>query len=582
MDNQNSDKAKRGIESIAHLFLSQLDGDNNNRVKRTPPSRTPDNTESLPLEEPTETMASSEAEPEDSPTPSQINSHVSIEDIKKNCDLADSLAGEIVLAYHLRDSYQKVRDYAEYLSQNDEQVALISIDQYEVTMLREISSDTIEDSLVLAETECNCSELIPIINDAADDHDIIILNIDPSFSSRTEEIISHADCVTVISDCTSEGIIRAYQVLKSVASGIEDDQEIQLFICDADSEEQANRAFYKFNETSRKFINKIILPAGCTLKNNDTDRPMDDQGISEQEILELNMIDAGLAEDNIAEPETEPAKTVLNCEHYINSQDRGDIEDNYIQTEDTFVAESFETIYDEGIVYINNDIQEAEIEEETPETISEPEQVSKQYKPSCSANDDNGETSEVVFSTGIPQDINNMYDDAEFRQNVISAPVKQKYSGPARLSPVKAFISLENDLNICSFICMNYSLLTNSTGYVPVELRSFNEQFSDSRIIVSAEGRITVVISAVFTDDISKAVEEICNWLDDNTGIIATRYRHLHIQSELSPELIVIAGDNYNAIYDEALLAADELDKNCKVWQLTQFNINNETFVSLQ
>lgn len=576
MDNQNNEKAKRGIDSIAHLFLSQLGKDNSKEIKRTPPGAT-ENGDGSP------SLSDIKPEISESKESCEIDKGFlagmgSDEKVSGCHDLKDSLAGEIVLAYHLRDSYKKVREYAAYLSQRDERVALLSIDQYELTMITTLQPEGIGKTHVLAETECKASELIPLINEAAEDYDMIILNVDPSFSGRVNEIISYGDCITIISDSSSDGIIRAYQVLKSVSDNILDDQEIQLFICDADSSEQADRAFYKFNDTAQKFINKVIIPAGFTLASEHGDRPIDDLGITEQEMLDLNLAEAGIAD--LPEPESEP-KPTLNCEHYINSHDRSEITEIFVRTEETFVPDSFETISSEGVEYAN-DLDPGMVDKSSQVTTSPPKPRASDnvfYKPASSKY---AQEQKIAECNKSQIDSSRRFDNKQYRLNVISRPGEKSCNGPAKAIPVRVSVELVNEQSICGFVCMNLGLLTGINGWVSTEIRSFSEQFTNARILIDPNGHIKILISAVFSDDIADEIESVSDWLSDNIGVLTTRYRHLHINSGVRPELLIIAGENYNAIYDQAIIVADEMDEQCRVMQLIRFELGNEIFVSLR
>ena len=569
MENKEGDRSKRGIESIAHLFLSQLGNEINECEAKKPavPQESADNIT-------------------DSNIHNNIPADKTADDTVMPGSLENSLAGEIVLAYHLRDPFSKVCQYARYQSQLDGKVALFSIDQYEVTMSSGFDDMLVENAEVIAETEVNGAELIPVINREAGDYDLILLNVDPSFSGRVKEIISYADCVTIISDCSNEGIINSYKVLKSVCSDILDDQEIQLFICDAPNEEYADKAFYKFNDTARKYIDKVIVPAGCTIVDDFPAKPMDDSGITEQEYLELNEV--------FGEAELPEEEDRICAEEVSEADELIDIEEEYVGEETDF--EYYEDLPEPVIIetvqhYDLSNYQVASSDTENDDCSDEPEchetgveesEVLGRgiYKPLCS------QAEEVSEPEAKPERkqlvINNESSSGRFRANVVSRPeMVCPYTGPSTLKPVELHCKLDNDFSVCNFVSMNFGRLTGCYGAVPVEHRPFGDKFPNSYIMIQPSGVPTIFISVIYEVGAVELIEDICSWFSENIGVLASRYRNLKIKSDVSPELVVIAGKNYDDIYDEAMLVADEYNSICKVWHLVKMDISGKSFVSL-
>ncbi len=545
MDENKSERAKRGIESIAHLFLSQL---NDQTQGDKPAANRP--VRQAPQAQDVSELKAIQSEPEIiSASNLYGNSEFTPED---NSDLDNSLAGEIVLAYHLRDPYTKVRDYARYQAQHDQRIMLVSIDQYELSLQEIFNDDTIAEPEIIAETEGPASELIPLINERGENYDIIILNIDPSFAGRINEIISRADCVTIISDTTSDGIVRAYQTLKSVINNIEDDQDIQLFICDAETTEQADRAFYKFSETARKFINRVIVPAGTVLAYPEKEiRPLDDNGLTESEALALNLADAGL-DTQTEQPEPQPLSD----------------KDCYVCQSDTYSIDSDTIKTDE------------ELTDKKP-TVS----FNCNYKPSCSDPRENeaGIREDNTFNyLNYVKSLEKENKSEKYRELVIVRPGTSHSAGPTQLNPLAINCSVGNDSDICGAISLNFATLTGSDSIIPLEHRSFNELFSNARLLATPGGTIIVLLCCLYQQyDINILIDEISNWLNDHSGVLATRYRHLNLKADSPAHLAIISGVNHGDLCDQALLAADEQDLTCKVWQLTSFTLAGQQYIAL-
>lgn len=532
MDENKNERAKRGIESIAHLFLSQLNNQPDNggpdpvRPVRNAPGLHQNKQENI--EQKPEAISKSDLYNETDFTSDN------------NDDLAYSLAGEIVIAYHLRDCYAKVCDYARQQAQHDQKIMLVSIDQYELSVQAVFGSGIIEQAEVIAETEGEICELIPVINQIADGYDTIILNIDPSFAPRIKEIISHADCVTIISDTSADGIVRAYQTLKSVVAHIEEDQDIQLFICDAADNDSADRAFYKFSETARKFINRVIIPAGAILNTPEPiTRPLDDDGLSEHEALSLNMVDDGMNDDCRQKP-----VVISGC-----------APDKFICQSDTdSVKMSTESAADRIQAHFGN-----------------------QYKPASSI-------TPPGIKTDAPEenDQNQQGNARPYSDLVIALPGKKTACGPTRLNPIAVNISLASDSEVSSAVSLNFATLTGGDSKLVLEHRPFTEIFDNAQLTTDSKGRLTVVLSCLYNDrNICWQIEELANWLDDNLGVIATRFRHLHLKTGSTIDLAIIAGSNHNDLCDQIILAADEQNLDCRIWQITTFTLDNRNYISL-
>ncbi len=600
MDEHNNKKKQRGIESIAHLFLSQLDKQREgNSDRRTPPADNSSGNE-LPVQN---DITDYSADFNDGAGENTGRSDYDF-------DLDDSLQGEIVLAYHLRDSFSKVHDYAEYQSQRDERVALVSIDQYEVTLLEVFNGDPFDYPIVIAETEGTAASLIPQINEAANGFDTIILNVDPSFAPRINEIISHADCVTLITDCTNDGIVSSYQVLKSVAADIEGDQEISLFVCDAVNEQYADRAYYKFAETAKKYVDRTIIPAGCSLLKEPEEVVLDDKlptAKDNSEVSENNdkhtepvaecdqqrdiAPDSEVTAVNADQSEVKmDIQAEENTESQIDALEFYNPDDLIIQPQNFSSCNTYDTARTDDII----ELKQQKVDEEQVETAKDEagfdssgkEYCQNSYRPAVSDHDshENECNPDVkIFKAGQISSIEDLLGvSCDSRKAVISRPQPVCHSGPASVSPVVVNKPLESDFEIADFVGRNLARLSEYKGLVSIELQQFEDVFPYAKVMVDIEGKVHVILSAVYADSVAGSVEMVIQWLSDNIGAIATRYRILKIKAYIPIQVILIAGTNFNSIYDEALIAADEFDAECVVHQLSSFEMNGKHYISLQ
>jgi hypothetical protein len=242
-----SDKNKNGIDSIAHLFLSQ-----SARNCRDQSSRT----RKHPIIEPE----------------------------------------RIVLAYHLDDPYAKLRGYAKVLGNNGDKVVLVSLDDCEAQLLPLSEGKTAhgaDQSIVFAETEDIHEKLVPAIAGAIGGLDDcgagrvhVLINIDASFRYRGLELLDYYRELTMITTCQSQDVIETYKVLKDWSEYLGDLHKVSLFVCDAADSEAGDEVYYKLANAGKKFLNRVLIPAGCSMAAGDLTPAEPEAALEETEAVD--------------------------------------------------------------------------------------------------------------------------------------------------------------------------------------------------------------------------------------------------------------------------------------------------------
>jgi len=226
-----SDKNKNGIDSIAHLFLSQSAKNCRDQSSRT---------RKHPIIEPE----------------------------------------RIVLAYHLDDPYAKLRGYARSLSGNGDKVVLVSLDDCEAQLLSLSEGKTAhgaDQSVVFAETEDIHEKLVPAIAGAIGGLDDcgagrvhVLINIDASFRYRGLELLDYYRELTIITTCQSQDVIETYKVLKDWSEYLGELHKVSLFVCDAADSESGDEVYYKLANAGKKFLGRVLIPAGCSTAESES------------------------------------------------------------------------------------------------------------------------------------------------------------------------------------------------------------------------------------------------------------------------------------------------------------------------
>ncbi len=227
----------RGIDSIAHLFLSRAD--KNTQHRRVPPAQN-----------------SKAPEPQD------------VVELSGDSDLrAEPALGEIVLAGHLRDFLHKARLYAHYLLERDEHIALVLIGKYQASLIT-INQDKSDVSQIkiIAETENIDTVLIPAIKKFGQDYDNLLLVIEPAFLPRLPQFLPNFEHLTVLSTVGSSDMVESYKAIKSVSSYIQRSQQVSLFVCNAPDSNAADDVYYKLADTARNHLGLTLIPAGCHIE----------------------------------------------------------------------------------------------------------------------------------------------------------------------------------------------------------------------------------------------------------------------------------------------------------------------------
>ncbi|MBI9018397.1 MAG: hypothetical protein JEZ07_14180 [Phycisphaerae bacterium] len=230
----------RGIDSIAHLFLSRADK-NNIKPRRVPP------------------VQNSKA-----PEPQDV---VELSDDVQESQLEPRALGEIILAGHLQDYLHKARLYAHYLLERDENIALLSIGQshvHAVTINKENDEDP--QPQVIAETEDIEKGLMPALAEFSSHYDNLLLLIEPSFMPRLPELLGNFEHMTILSTVGSHDLVESYKAIKAVAGHIDPQQQVSLFVCEAPNSDAADDVYYKLADTARSHLGITLIPAGCHIE----------------------------------------------------------------------------------------------------------------------------------------------------------------------------------------------------------------------------------------------------------------------------------------------------------------------------
>ncbi len=286
-----AEKGKRGIDSIAHLFLSQ----NNSSQSRPPVHRKP-------------------PQVEDHKTPQH---HPGLDED----DASEPAPAEILISAHLRHPVRKAGLYAAYLTRRGDDIRLVNVDSYEAALIKleSLSSQPrddwdhpgLKDSLVLCETEDIQNCLIPTLVEAAYDCDNLLINIDPSFMNKTAELMASFSHITILTECSKDSIIETYQAVKKWSSYLRSDQELGLFICEAPDNETADEVYYKIADTTRQFLKKVIVPAGCHVVPGSYDDEFEE--VAEVEAEQGTIVSD--AEESVRAEGTIPIQPAINESH---------------------------------------------------------------------------------------------------------------------------------------------------------------------------------------------------------------------------------------------------------------------------
>jgi len=255
-----SSHSSRGIESIAHLFLSQ--------------SCHPDNKQAKQNLRPIFKSTPYHTDTKDSP-----NGHID-SGSQKNIN-----PGQIVLANHLDNPVAALQSYGKTIAERDEQIAMVSVDHFEAKWIAPVWGNSNEQyeypDNIICETEDISNGLIPALQEltngsSAFGHcDDLLIYVDESFGNRNGDLMKHFDYITVITTCKTQDIIESYKAVKSLDPVLRSRCEISVFIYEAPDTDTADDVYYKVADTARKFLSKVIIPAGCSLRQT-AKKPHDD------------------------------------------------------------------------------------------------------------------------------------------------------------------------------------------------------------------------------------------------------------------------------------------------------------------
>jgi len=251
----------RGIEGIAHLFLSQS-------AKEARPLR--------------QRPQSGEAASGPEADPPQADSAVEKQAVEESEPF-----GIAVLADHLGNHWTRVHRYGEQLADQYGKIAVVNVDQCEAGVVEIIEKPAprgsgakpdddfwkeliAEEQQVLpaetiAETEDFFHALHPALREFARDYAEVILHIDKSYQKNCRDLLGHCAEMVVLCSGERDDIIETYKTLKWLA-GLEIHlEEVFLFICDVPDSEAALDTYNKLSQTCRNFLHINLQYAGCSI-----------------------------------------------------------------------------------------------------------------------------------------------------------------------------------------------------------------------------------------------------------------------------------------------------------------------------
>jgi hypothetical protein len=264
MSDRPSIQTGRGIEGIAHLFLSQSS-------TGARPTRQKPGVVSTPLAE--------------DPPPPQPSPPIENPSARE----ADHF-GIALLADHLENHWSRIHRYGEQLADQYGKIAVVNVDSCEAGLIEIIENPAsggtretltakpdddfwkaliaeeqgISPSQTIAETEDFPNNLRPALCEFAQDFAEVILHIDKSYQKSCREMLQHCSGVVVL--CSSEpvDIIETYKTIKWLAELERNWGEVFLFICDVPDSEAALETYNKLSQTCRNFLRVNLQYAGCS------------------------------------------------------------------------------------------------------------------------------------------------------------------------------------------------------------------------------------------------------------------------------------------------------------------------------
>lgn len=285
----------RGIEGIAHLFLSQS-------AKEARPLR--------------QRPQSGEAAAGPEADPPQADPAVE----KQAVEEAEPF-GIAVLADHLGNHWYRVHRYGEQLADQYGKIAVVNVDQCEAGVIEIIEKPAPGDNRAkpdddfwkeliaeeqqvlpaetIAETEDFFHALRPALREFARDFAEVILHIDKSYQKNCQDLLGHCAGMVVLCSCERDDIIETYKTLKWLAGLEIHSGEVFLFICDVPDREAALDTYNKLSQTCRNFLHVNLQYAGCSITASGKTEVKPQAAVAEEPAVQAS-------DQSKVETETEP------------------------------------------------------------------------------------------------------------------------------------------------------------------------------------------------------------------------------------------------------------------------------------
>ena len=282
----SSDPPARGMDSIAHLFLSQ-----SRDRGRIPPTRSEPSSISKDIEDDKATLDSSDANSASlDPVKFMAEKLSSDKEIRYNDSNSESVGntedfllseatarnqanhespvrfhGVVFWTDHLRCAEETANRFARQWAQKNEAVGLLRLDT-ELTELFEFQADrttaselsTKEWQELLGEGHVESSGVVaslkPGLTELAEGCDILILSADTSLRQQAEDLLEHCRHAVVATTPEPNDMLAAYKAIKRLSPTTWEDKDISVFVCDAEDETSARRIYDKLAKTAWDFL----------------------------------------------------------------------------------------------------------------------------------------------------------------------------------------------------------------------------------------------------------------------------------------------------------------------------------------
>jgi len=282
----SSDLPARGMDSIAHLFLSQSRDRGRIPPTTSNPSSTPKDAEGDnsnfdsshnysapldPLKFKAENLSSDEEIRYNDSTGESVGNK---EDFllseatrrkQPNQESPIRFRGVVLWTDYLSGAEETANRFARQWAQKNEVVGLLRLETkltelFEFHANRTAASElsTKEWQELLGEGDDESSRVVPSLKPAltelAEGCDILILSTDKSLRQQTEDLLEHCRHTVVATTPEPNDMLAAYKTIKRLSPTTWEDKDISVFVCDAEDEPSARRIFEKLAKTAWEFL----------------------------------------------------------------------------------------------------------------------------------------------------------------------------------------------------------------------------------------------------------------------------------------------------------------------------------------